>query len=187
MSEYTSERNTKNKEVDNSSKWHKRITITLLIIIIILLLLLLKQCSAEVPVLNPDYPPQEIEENAQPIPGGSNEKFEHSEGGGAVRLTYSDKVTINLTDKQAKLHYLNPSSSTQDIMIRIIIQEQVIAQSGRLLPGYQLRELDLITDVEKMLSEGTYKGKFEIYFYDPETNERAMLNAEAPVTITVQQ
>ena len=174
-------------KAEQKQKMYRRITTILLIIIIILILLLLQKCSSDVPVLNPDYPPQETEQNAQPIPNGTDKKYKHSEGGGAVRLTYSDKVTIDLTDKKAELHYLNPSSSTQDIMIRIIIQDQVIAQSGRLLPGYQVRELDLIVDAEKMLIEGTYSGKFEIYFYDPETNERAMLNAEAPITITVQQ
>ena len=177
----------KAKKEEKKKKMYRRITVILLIVIVILILLLLQRCSSDVPVLNPDFPPQETEQNAQPIPGGSDEKLEHEEGGGSVRLTYSDKVTIDLTDKKAKLHYLNPSSSTQDIMIRIIIKDQVIAQSGLLLPGYQVRELDLIADAEKMLIEGTYSGKFEIYFYDPETNERAMLNAEAPITITVQQ
>lgn len=175
----------KAKKEERKKKMYRRITVILLIVIVILILLLLQKCSSDVPVLNPDFPPQETEENAEPIPGGSGDKLDHIEGGGAVILDFNDELIIDLSDKVARLNFANPGQSTQDMMLQIVIQDIVVAQSGRILPGYEISRLDLLPDVDKMLSEGTYKGKFVINYYDPETNERAMVNSEASVTIQV--
>lgn len=173
------------KQKDKAGKWYVGITVLLLIIIIILILLLLRQCSAEVPVLNPDYPPQSIEANAKPIPGGGADKLDYAQGGGAVILDYNDRCNVDLSDKVVKLTFANPGRSTQDMVLQLVVQDVVIAQSGRIMPGYELSKLDLLSDVEKMLSEGVYKGKFVINYYNPETNERAMVNSEAAVAIHV--
>ena len=46
--------------------------------------------------------PPQIETNAEPVPGdSSDEKLDAPEGGGAVSLTYSKAVDINLTDQKA--------------------------------------------------------------------------------------
>lgn len=177
----------KQEDKDDKRKWYIVAAIILLIIIIILLLLLLKQCSSDFPTLNPDFPPQEDDPNANPIPGGDEDKLPHEEGGGAAGLVYKDKLTIDLSDKKASLTFANPGRSTQDMVVWLMIQDQVIIQSGRLRPGYQVDTLDLLRGAEKMLSEGVYEGKFIIYYYDPETNERAMVNTEAPVTVTVKK
>lgn len=176
----------KAKKEERKKKMYRRITVILLIIIIILILLLLHRCSSDVPVLNPDFPPQDTEQNAEPIPGGSDDKLDHEEGGGAVNLRFEDDVLIDLSDKEASLFIANPKRSTQDMMVLLIIQDNIIAQSGRLLPGYQIKELDMYKGSEKLLVEGVYSGKFVLYYYDPETNERAMVNTEIPVTVTVQ-
>ncbi len=176
----------KKEKKDNRRGWLWIPTILLLIIIIILILLLLRQCSTEPPILNPDYPPASDDPNGEAIPGDDDQsKLEHEEGGGAVSLQFRDQLIIDLSDKKAYLYFANPGRSTQDMMLQIVIQEQVIVQSGRLRPGYQVQKLDLLKDAEKMLVEGTYNGKFVVYYYDPVTNERAMVNTDAPVTITV--
>ena len=66
------------------------------------------------PVLAPDYAPVEEESNAQAIEDDSGEKLEAEEGGGAVSLTYSNEVTIDLSDKAASLVFANPGKSVQD-------------------------------------------------------------------------
>ncbi len=173
------------EEKDDKRKRHIVITIILLIIIIILLLLLLRQCSSKPPVLNPDYPPQDADENARPIPGDEDGKLDHEEGGGAVILDFSNKMTIDLSDKQATLSFLNPGRSSSNMVVWVVIQDTVIAQSGLIIPGYQIESLDLIKNAEKSLAEGVYNGKFVVYYYDTETNERALVNSELPITITV--
>ena len=90
------------------------------------------------PVLAPDYAPVEEESNAQAIEDDSGEKLEAEEGGGAVSLTYSNEVTIDLSDKAASLVFANPGKSVQDMVVQIVIDDTVIVQSGTLKPGFFL-------------------------------------------------
>jgi hypothetical protein len=164
-------------------------------IVILLLLLLAVTVSITVwalffrdttTTLAPDYAPQQVEENAETIEDESEgEKLEQQEGGGAVSLTYSREVEIDLSEKKAKLLFANPGKSNQDMMVQIIIQDTAILQSGLLSPGYQVTTLDLFDKVE--LSSGTYEGKFVVYYYQRDTGEKAMLNTEIPLTITVKE
>ena len=137
------------------------------------------------PELAPDYAPQQMEQNAETIPNDSGEKMEKPEGGGAVSLTYSNKVTLDLSDKAASLYFANPGKSTQDMMLQIAIQDTVILQSGVLKPGNQVKLLNLLDGAEKKLSPGGYEGKFVVLYYDQTTGEKAMVNTEIPITINV--
>lgn len=173
-----------NKQQDPQQKRYKIIAGILLLIILILILLLFKQCSG--PVLNPDYPPVEDDPYVEELPG-DDEKLEHSEGGGAVSIQLQDTVTVDLSEDIAYLSFTNPSRSTQDMMMQVVIQEEIIAQSGRLRPGYHLPQVDLVDGVAMKLTAGVYDGVIRIYYYDPVENERAMIDTEVPVTVTVQQ
>lgn len=137
------------------------------------------------PVLAPDYAPQEEEQNAETIPGDQEEKLDAPEGGGSVSLTYSRDVEISLGSKNASLYFANPGKSNQDMVLQIVVQDQVIVQSGTLKPGNQVTTLSLIDGMEKKLSAGTYEGNFAVLYYHPETGEKAIVNTEIPVTITV--
>lgn len=137
------------------------------------------------PVLAPDYAPQEEEQHAETIPGDQEEKLDTPEGGGSVSLTYSRDVEISLSGKTASLYFANPGKSNQDMVLQIVIQDQVIVQSGTLKPGNQVTTLSLIDGMAKKLSVGTYEGNFSVLYYHPETGEKAIVNTEIPVTITV--
>lgn len=139
------------------------------------------------PVLAPDYAPVEEESNAQAIEDDSGEKLEAEEGGGAVSLTYSNEVTIDLSDKAASLVFANPGKSVQDMVVQIVIDDTVIVQSGTLKPGNQVITLNLLDGAEKQLQPGGYDGKFVVFYYDPDTGEKAVVNTEIPITITVQE
>ena len=164
--------------------------------VILLLILLLLTVSAvgisiwairsreSTPVLAPDYAPQ-AEENAEPIDDGTDEKLSQPEGGGAVSLTYAKDVNISLSKKSATLLFENPSKSNQDMVIQLVIDDVVILQSGKLMPGNRVTELNLLKGTEKQLSAGGYDGKFVILYYDAASGEKAMVNTEIPVNITV--
>ena len=137
------------------------------------------------PVLAPDYAPQEEEQNAETIPGDTGEKLDNPEGGGSVSLTYSREVSIDLSDETATLLFANPGKSNQDMVLQIVIQDTVIVQSGTLKPGNQVTALDLLDGAAKKLSAGTYEGNFNVLYYNPETGEKAIVNTEIPITITV--
>lgn len=137
------------------------------------------------PTLAPDYAPQEEEQNAETIPGDNGEKLDNPEGGGSVSLTYSREVSINLNDETATLLFANPGKSNQDMVLQIVVQDTVIVQSGTLKPGNQVTTLELLDGMAKKLSAGTYEGNFVVLYYHPETGEKAIVNTEIPITITV--
>lgn len=137
------------------------------------------------PVQPPDYAPVEIEENTEPIGNDDKEKMDVPEGGGAVSLIYSKEVGIRLSENKVTLLFANPSKSTQDMVIQLVIQDTVVVQSGRLLPGRRVTTLGLMKNAERSLSAGRYEGRLILSFYDPQSGEKAMLNTEIPVTVTV--
>ena len=139
----------------------------------------------EVSVLAPDYAPQDIEQNAEDMGDSSKDKLDAPEGGGSVNLMFQDKVTIDLSDNAATLYYGNPSESTQDVLLQIVVQDTLIAQSGRIIPGNQVKKLNLADGAKKTLQTGGYDGKLVLSFYNPETGEKATVNTEIPVKITV--
>ena len=138
------------------------------------------------PVLAPDYAPRQTEDNAEPLDEADDgEKLHQPQGGGAVSLTFSKEVTVDLSEKTAKLMFANPHKSNQDMLIQIVVQNTVLVQSGILTPGYQITQLDLF-DAAK-LSAGRYDGKFVVLYYHRDTGEKSMLNTEIPITITVEE
>lgn len=139
------------------------------------------------PVLAPDYAPQAEEQNAETIPGDSGEKLEKPQGGGSVSLTYSKEVSIDLSEETASLVFANPGKSNQDIVLQIMIRDEVILQSGTLKPGNQVTTLELLSDAAGKLSPGGYDGKFVVFYYDQTTGEKAVVNTEIPISITVNQ
>lgn len=142
----------------------------------------------EPPVISPDYPAPPAEEGAEDI-GDDEEKLDAPTGGGAVGLVYSDEITVDLSDKKATFRFDNPSRSTQNIAIRLLVQDVVIFETGTLTPGKRVTTADLAQGVEAQLQPGVYESnaKFVVYFYDPVTNERAVVNSEIAVKVTVQE
>ena len=139
------------------------------------------------PVITPDYPAPPAEEGAEDI-GDNEEKLDAPSGGGAVGLVYSDQITVDLSDKKASFRFDNPSRSTQNISIQLQVQGVLLFETGTLTPGKRVTEIALKEGAEAQLQEGVYEtnAKFVVYFYDPVTNERAVVNSEIAVTVTVQ-
>ena len=136
--------------------------------------------------LVPDYAPQETEQNARPIEGDDGAKLDAPEGGCAISLEYDSHVTVDLSDGKAYLSYANPGKSTQDIVLRIEIQDTAVIQSGTIRPGNQVSELELLDGAADKLREGVYDAVFRILSYDPVTGEKAMVDTLAEITVTVQ-
>lgn len=170
-------------------------------ILILLLLLLIVLClvvtiwalffrdrgGPDTPLI-PDYAPKETEPNAVTIPGESSGKLDTPEGGGAIGIEYVNSVTIDLSDGMAYLSYSNPGKSTQNIVLRIEIQDTVLVQSGTITPGHRVNELPLLDGAADMLQPGVYESAvFRILSYDPETGEKAMVDTLAQITVTVQE
>lgn len=137
--------------------------------------------------LAPDYAPLDTEENAQPIPDDNGAQTPAQPGSGSVSLTYSNEVIIDLSRRTAALLFANPGRSNQDMVLQIVIQDTVILQSGRITPGNQVTTLELSGDAAGMLSPGGYDGSFLIFYYDLASGEKAIVNTEIPIFITVNE
>lgn len=139
-------------------------------------------------VLEPDYEHVKPDDNAQTIPGETTGESEDvPQGGGSMNLVYSDQVVVDLTSKKLGLYYQNPSSSSHSIVVQIIIErgenQYLVAESGGINPGYMLTELPLSESVQ--LTSGVYKGIMKLWFFDPDTGDRALVDTNIPVNITV--
>ena len=130
----------------------------------------------------PDYAPIEIDPNVVETDDGG-EKLKASKGGGAVALSYDSNVVIDLKKKKLSVQFKNPSKSTQNMKLQVIIENNVIAQSELIPLGYSIYKLDLNNKVS--LKEGTYKGKFKIQYYSEDNQEKASIDTDIPVTISV--
>ncbi len=165
----------------------------MLALLILLLLLLITSCSVTIwsiffrdtpTSLAPDYAPQEIEPNAQPTPdaGENTEKLEQEQGGGSVSLQYTKEVTVDLSDNMVYLSFANPPESNQDMVLQVVIQGKVIAESKLLPPGNSLSQLPL---KDANLSPGGYNGNFTAAYYY-ENGERAIVQTNIPLVVKVQ-
>lgn len=181
MSKHVNEEKEKKKK-----RWY-------LALLILLLLLLISSCSVTIwsvffrdttPVLAPDYIPPEIEENATETPDKDDEKLEHSEGGGAVSMEYQKEATIDLSDRMVNFEFKNPGESNQDMLIQVVVQGVVVAQSGRLPPGYEVGRLSLFENAKLM--PGKHNGHFAVYFYN-NTGEKAAVDSIIELVVTVQE
>ena len=175
-----------------------RLAALLLLIPIILLVLRVgwfKPAEDGKVVLAPDYPLIKDEPNSQPTED-DQQKFEVSENGGAVALNYSDKVEYGLSDQTVTLFFANPGSSTQAVVLQIIVyggvnvdtgkpEEYLLAESGILRPGYYVERLDADLESNVSLASGVYSGVMRVLFYNEDTGERAVVNTEIPVNISV--
>ncbi len=138
----------------------------------------------EVVAIRPDYE-LDVEENAKPIPNDNFVATKDPKKGGFVTLTYSDQVSIDLSEKTASLVFANPQRSNQDMVLQIVIQNHIITQTGRLVPGNQIATLPLEEDSVAKLTTGKYEGKFVVFYYNQETGEQATVNTEIPIMVVV--
>lgn len=169
-------------------KRKKRLLLILLLLLIAALLavniwaLFFRQGTG---ILPPDYAPMEEDKNATDIQGDSSDKIDVSEGMNGVGLTYSNQVLIDLSEGQIALIFQNPGRSLNNMVLQIIVQDTLLAQSDLLIPGKQLNKMPLKNGLQSRLQPGVYTGKFVVSIYDPETGERAMVDAQAEIIITV--
>lgn len=137
------------------------------------------------PPITPDYPPQETEKNQKPLEGDDGDKLDSPEGGGAINVTYSAQVTVDLAEGKVFLLYANPKVSTQNVALLLMIDGRVIAKSELITPGHGVDTLILEEYAKEWLMAGGYDGELVIRAYHPKTGEKAMVDTRGHVTVTV--
>lgn len=173
-----------------------------LIALIALLAFLLSVLIAgpDVPVVTPDHPLPEVDQNAVAIDPESPLEDEHEEepgfseneeGGGALSMIYTLEADVSLGKGQIGIYFKNPTASTHDVVLEMYIvsegEEYLAARSGRIQAGYELKTMELMTE-KVILSEGNYNGLYKVHCYDPVTGELALVAPEiTDLKVTVKQ
>lgn len=198
----------KNLTMDEKKK--KILTISLIALLILLLIGIIVLCIAlanpregdgggdivntdanDPDKIVPDYPPQDEDPNQSPMENDPGGKLETEEGGGAVNLTYGEEAKVDLSDGKVTLYCANPSKSTRDMVITLVLDngtETVVCRSQRVTPGNQIRELTLADGAKELLLVGGYNAKYVVGCYNPTTNEKDSVELEAKgIVLTVVQ
>lgn len=125
-----------------------------------------------------EYNHMEIDLNAQRI-----ETDDGDSQSGLVYVEVGTDVTVDISDDAVYLHYSNPETNHIDARVSLMLDEQLVAQSGLVESGFYLDKIDgLLID---NLDYGTYEGSLVVDTYHVETGERLLVNNEIAVTIQV--
>lgn len=139
-------------------------------------------------LIAPDYAKSEIEENAEPFGNQEAEMPEQPEkGSGNVDIIYKKDVFVDLSKNIVSLLLGNPKTSDHDLLIQIYIKELLIAESGMVKAGNQVKELGLEENVRERLVSGEYEGIIKVYFYDCISAEKSLVDVKIPVVLTVRE
>lgn len=142
--------------------------------------------KTEIPPLVSDYAPAVSEPGAAPVEEEADQPDVSVDGWDPIE--YDRAVHINLSDNTATFRYIHPARSTQNIVLQIVVQDTVIARSGLITPGNQLKALTLLDGAAKKLSAGMYTdAQFKILSYDPQSGEKAAADTVAQIVLTVQE
>lgn len=110
-----------------------------------------------------------------------------------ARSNQSIVIQLQITDKEL-LDNIGKTGRTGDEKKKIEGAEgydsaksrMIIAESGKIAPGYKLTKLLLKPLPDgTVLPKGTYNAVYYILAYDKESNERAIINMQIPITLTI--
>ena len=142
------------------------------------------QETITIPGVTPDYPTPPVDEEAEDSVD-SDEKMEVPEGSTGVGMEYKTEVIVDLSDKAVSLYFRNPSRSLQNMSLELMVEDQLVARSGLIVPGKQLLTMTLLDGVTLVASDVVKDGKFVVRYYDPETNECSIVTSEIMVQIGI--
>lgn len=166
--------------------WWRRGCLTQLIMLLLALLALIAAIwlLQNREIIDPDYNILTEDENLEQLPD-DGAPVESTGGGGSVVLNFSYDVAVDLPSRKATMYFGLPSNSNKDAVLQLIVGDILVAQSGRLPPGYSVSTMTVEDSAARRLRPGGYDGVLRVLYYNDETGERAILDTEIEVSITV--
>lgn len=128
--------------------------------------------------------PDVIENGATQITDDINDSTDE-ELENSASITFTKIITIDSSTGIADLLFALPSSTNMDSVISIVVNDETIIRSGRILSGYQVNNLKLL-DPNKTIKKGSYNGTLIISFYDKGSNIENSVNTKIEVLVMVQ-
>ncbi len=164
------------------------------------------------------FSPEVIDPNQKPAPTDKDQPDPLPAGTSRLSIRLNQDVDVSYETGVGVINYINPSSSSHDVVIRLCISDTELKkagidlvaakvrkqseldaegydpdkamttfyQSGRVQIGYQLENCKItkLPNGDK-LPVGEYKAVMVIEPYDPQTNEKSIVNAQAELTVRV--
>ena len=132
----------------------------------------------------PDYMPVEQDEFVFTIPNEPQEvPIDVPENGGGAIIICDTEITAHLQTGEIDMFYQNPANSPSAVVLQLVVADEIVAQSGSIYPGYQLQDMHLLDTAR--LQEGGYYGVVRIAYYDPISSEKALIDTDIEVSVTV--
>ena len=149
-------------------------------------------------VLTPEHPMPDRDENSLPVVGDEDDTgggtVESEADGGFVRMHYTKRANVDLSDKNISMFFANPKKSNRSVVLELYVTvdnvDYLVAESGRVDSGYGLRKMTFNESVALVptTAQKVYLGKYVVRFYDPDSGERAVVTTEIDeVIVTVIQ
>ena len=154
-------------------------------------IILVNILSKVTPVIEPYNPLPEPDPHVEAIEGDNTSKSDAQSGGGSVSMIYTLKAELSLSSGEISMYFKNPNASNHDVVLELYVisgsDDIKIAKSGRIQAGYGLYQMSLLEDAAE-LSDGVYRGKYKVIYYNPDTGERALVESDiTDLQITVIQ
>lgn len=146
------------------------------------------------PVLTPEHPMPDKDENSLPVVGdeededgtggGGGGKVESEVGGGFVSMIFTKQAKVDLSEKTIEMYFVNPHQSNHSITLELYVtfmdQNWLVAKSGRVDADYGLKVMKFNEKVSltPTTENRYYVGKYVVRYYDPETGERSIFTTE---------
>lgn len=119
----------------------------------------------------------------------NDDTVQNADSGAFISMSYKLRAKLSLSTGKIEIFFQNPKKSNQNAVLSLYVvsdeSETLIAKSGTILSGYELNELQFMSD-KVQIAEGRYNGKFKLSYYDPETGIPSFVQPEiVDVIITV--
>jgi len=132
------------------------------------------------PVVAPEYPLPPEDDKSKDIKN-DNSKVDTGEYKNHVSIKITREVSVNLKNKKVSFKYQNFNASNKDAVVTLCIlkddNEYAIARTGLIKSGKEISEMSMLNDAIK-ITQGVYKGRIKIDFYDETTGEKAATSTD---------
>lgn len=128
-----------------------------------------------------------IDKNATPIARDyvdEQENINESEDGQSSAIVIcAQNITVHTKTENIDLFYQNPHNSQSTVILELYAEDSLIASSEEIPSGYELDKMNLSCNLEA--EEGNYEGKLKTIFVDELTHEKADIDSEVDVLISI--
>lgn len=117
-------------------------------------------------------------------------QLEDTEGVNTViSFTFGNVIEVNSETAECTIDYENPGISTNNAVIELQVKDgntyTTIAKSGKIQPGYGIKNLTLQDSAYSILSVGDLEGQVVLKSYDVNSDEKSIIDTVLPVVLRV--